>query len=90
MEYHEITLRVPVQNGEEPPAEWDWRALLDTADPVYVVEGDRYSNEDLAERLLNNVGQEVEIVTYSQPGGEILNIALENIETSTVILDFDL
>lgn len=90
MEYHEITLRVPVQKYEAPPAEWDWNALIDTADPVYVVEGDRYSNEDLAERLLNNVGQEVEIVTYSQPGGEILNIALENIETSTVILDFDL
>jgi hypothetical protein len=44
----------------------------------------------MAERLLDNIGQEVEIITYANEDGEIVNVALENIETSTVILDFDL
>jgi hypothetical protein len=50
----------------------------------------KYTDEDMAERLLDNIGQEVEIVTYANEDGEIVNVALENIETSTVILDFDL
>ena len=49
----------------------------------------KYDDEHIVEKFLDNIGKEVKIVTYTSPDGEIVNVALENIETSTVIIDFD-
>lgn len=51
----------------------------------------KYNEQDLIKRLVNSVGANVEIVTYRHPEtNEILNVALENIDTGSVIIDFDL
>ena len=39
MQYHAVTLLVPVERGDNLPYRWDWQSLLDTVHPV-VVEAD--------------------------------------------------
>lgn len=51
----------------------------------------KYKQSDMIQRLLNSAGHEVEIVTYTHPEtGEVLNVALEDIDTGSVIVDYDL
>lgn len=51
----------------------------------------KYKQSDMIQRLLDNANQEVEIATYLDPKTkEVINVALQNIETGSVIIDFDL
>lgn len=51
----------------------------------------KYEERDLIMRLLDSVGADVQIVTYNHPEtGEIMNVALENNDTGSIIIDFDL
>lgn len=51
----------------------------------------KYEERDLIMRLLESVGADVQIVTYNHPEtGEIMNVALENNDTGSIIIDFDL
>lgn len=51
----------------------------------------KYKQSDMIQRLLDNANQEVEIATYLDPKTkEVINVALQNVETGSVIIDFDL
>ena len=51
----------------------------------------KYNERDLIQRLLDNAGANVEIATYLDPKTkEVINVALQNIDTGSVIIDFDL
>lgn len=51
----------------------------------------KYKQSDVIQRLLDSAGQEVEIATYLDPKTkEVINVALQNIETGSIIIDFDL
>lgn len=36
MKRFDVILSVPVEDGEDSPARWDWASLLDTTRPVLV------------------------------------------------------
>jgi hypothetical protein len=50
----------------------------------------KYTDRDIMRRLLMSVGANVEIVVYRNAEGEIENVSLENTDTGSVILDFDI
>ena len=51
----------------------------------------KYQQADMIQRLLDSAGQQVEIATYVHPETKkIVNVALQNVETGSVIIDFDL
>jgi hypothetical protein len=56
LRYHQITLLVPERTDEsvDEPDQWDWTALADTADPVFVAATDPLPAADAREILRTN------------------------------------
>lgn len=58
---------------------------------MVLVAASKYSDEDLSGRLLAALGKNVEVAVYRHPkSGQVLNVALENVDDCVVIADFDL